>query len=40
MRKGRGGEGGMANGALLTLGELKSPLEELEFPLGKLEPTD
>lgn len=31
---------GLADNALLMLGELESPLEELELSLGELEPAD
>ena len=40
MGKGREGGGGMVGGALLILGEPKSPLEEFKLFLGELESTD
>ena len=40
MGKGREGGGGMVGGALLILGEPKSPLEEFKLFLGELEPAD
>ena len=41
-REGRrkGMDSGLGRGVLLTLGEPKSSLEELELPLRELEPTD